>query len=45
MIKSISKCNVDAYDYIIEAVYEDGNLRLQNNFNGYIVKAIHKGYN
>ncbi|MCC0677359.1 hypothetical protein [Clostridioides sp. ES-S-0048-02] len=45
MIKSILKCNIDAYDYIIEAVHVGGNLRLQNNFNDYIVKAIHKGYN
>ncbi|WP_255287822.1 MULTISPECIES: hypothetical protein [unclassified Clostridioides] len=39
------KCNINDCDYIIETVHGDGNLRLQNNFNGYIVKAIHKGYN
>ncbi|NJI79433.1 hypothetical protein GSQ54_03135 [Clostridioides difficile] len=36
LIKSVLKCNIDAYDYIIKADNGGGNLRLQNNFNDYI---------
>ncbi len=36
MPHAILKCNIDAYDYIIETKNGGGNLRLQNNFNDYI---------